>query len=184
MASPIINKNTKILNQLSQINLWISEYDDFFSDFDPSPYAKRTLSEDFLYELKRISNQTKFTHLDIAILVPEKIRNNGINKIVKKRLWDYFSQQYASSHLKKKKLIISGIIFFLTGSVFMLTSTFLTRYENFAFFVHFFIVLLELVGWFSIWQALDILIFETKELNVELEFYDKLNESEIKFLSY
>lgn len=184
MASPIINKNTKILSQLSQINLWIDEYDDFFSDFDPSPYAKRTLSEDFLYELKRISNQTKFTHLDITILVPTKIRNTGINKIVKKRLWEYFSQQFSITKNKKKKLIFSGIIFFLIGSTFMLTSAFLEKYEFVAFYLHFLILLMELIGWFSIWQALDILIFETKELNTELEFYSKLNDSEIKFLNY
>ena len=51
----------------SEIPLWLDNYNDLFSDFDPRHYSNRALSQDFLEELKRASRdkQTKTVNLKL-----------------------------------------------------------------------------------------------------------------------
>ena len=39
----------------AKIFLWLDDFDDIFSDFDPRPYSARELSDDFLDEVRKIA---------------------------------------------------------------------------------------------------------------------------------
>ena len=44
----------KELLEKTQISLWLDDYADIFSDFDPRPFSQRALSDDFLNEAKKV----------------------------------------------------------------------------------------------------------------------------------
>ena len=39
------------------VSLWLDNYDNIFSDFDPRSYAHRELSDDFLIEAKKVTHE-------------------------------------------------------------------------------------------------------------------------------
>ena len=51
-------------------------------------------------------------------------------------------------------------------------------------FTKFLFVLLEPGGWFCFWEGLNQVIFEPKTKKHELDFYKKMANSRINFLSY
>lgn len=55
-AQQKIEETEKIL-EMSEISIWLDNYDDIFSDFDPRPYSQRSLSDDFLAEAKKIEHE-------------------------------------------------------------------------------------------------------------------------------
>lgn len=44
---------------LNSIQIALDHYDDIFSDFDPSPFSQRMLSDDFLKEMQKRYIETK-----------------------------------------------------------------------------------------------------------------------------
>ncbi len=45
----------KSLLKLAEISILLNSYNDIFSAFDPSEYAERTLSDDFIIQTKNFS---------------------------------------------------------------------------------------------------------------------------------
>ena len=39
------------------ISIWLDNYDDIFSGFDPKPYSERVLSDDFLTEVGKVCKE-------------------------------------------------------------------------------------------------------------------------------
>ena len=95
-------KNTK---ENYSISLWIDFYDDIFSDFDPRHFSLRNISDDFLYEVKKVCGENDFIIKEFKLLIPENERNLKTESIIIKRLHNYFikNQHY---FLRKKTIKI------------------------------------------------------------------------------
>ncbi|MBI2575624.1 hypothetical protein HYV84_00270 [Candidatus Woesearchaeota archaeon] len=48
----------------------------------------------------------------------------------------------------------------------------------------FLIVLLEPAGWFLFWEGLNLVIFESKKIQPDYLFYDKMSRSQTQFNTY
>lgn len=175
----------KEVGLMSAISLWIDGYEDIFSDFDPRPYSQRIISDDFLFEAKRAVRETSTGKIELKLLIPENKRNKNQESIIKKRLKDSFHKQYHNLQKEKKNIIKKGIAFAITGIILMFLATFiLVKYPEEHFFLSFLIVLLEPAGWFTFWEGLNLVIFDSKEKKQELEFNKKMSKCIILFLPY
>jgi hypothetical protein len=72
------------------VSLWLDTYEDIFSDFDPHPYGRRALSEDFLAEARRAVRDRRDEVPELRLLVPTRIRSLEDETIIRKRLRDHF----------------------------------------------------------------------------------------------
>jgi translation elongation factor EF-Ts len=188
-----LNKNVKeilteeqknALLEDAKISLWIDSYNELFSDFDPRSYSKREISADFLAEAKRFARD-QFDGADLVILVPSKLRDKNIEGIIKKRLKQSFLKQHEFLVNKKKKIILQGITFLLLGVFFMVFTTFiLFSYDVKDFLIYFLGVIGEPAGWFLFWEGLNLIIFDSKERNSDLEFNKKMSKINIIFNDY
>ena|SRR3989344_1325162 len=166
------------------IALVLSNYDDMFSDFDPRPYSVRSLSVDFIDETKRASIDKAISGLELHLIVPQNLRNQKLEKIIKKRLKSHFKKHLKKVHFQNRKMIHRGTAFIITGAITMFLATlFLFRYANQDMFKHFMLILLEPAGWFFFWEGLNMIIFETEHKKPEEEFYRKMTACAIKFTS-
>src|SRR3990172_5046468 len=86
---------------LRAISLWLDNYDDVFSDFDPRPFSDRAISVDFLVEAKKMFRENSKGTFELRFLVPSAVRNSGEEAIVSSRLKRYFK---ALEHEEKKKI--------------------------------------------------------------------------------
>ena len=184
MTATIEEEKQKLL-ALSEISLWLDNYDDIFSDFDPRPYYQRALSEDFLSEAKRATRDKVSGSIELKLLIPAEKRNENDEKLIKKRLKEHFKRHYNMLLQEKRKLTKLGSFFVLGGILAMMLATIvLLRYGEKNFLTSFLVVLLEPAGWFLFWEGLHTLIFRPKDAKSDLEFYRKALTYDIHFLPY
>jgi len=173
------------LLQMSEISLWLDNYDDIFSDFDPRPFSQRALSEDFLEEAKRASRDKVSGAIELKLLLAEKSRDKSIEKTIKKRLGEHFKRHHDLLEKEKTGTIKKGVLFGGIGIMLMLLAVFIVvNYAQESILTAFLIILLEPSGWYFLWSGLDMIVFKSKTISPDLVFYEKMTTSSVEFVSY
>lgn len=172
------------LLELAEVSILLDSYDDIFSDFDPSSYSERTLSDDFIIQVKKISGSKSRNKLSLKLLLPANKRNETDEKAIVKRLHSYFKNvhqalEFEVKNTNKKGLILTGI-----GIAIMVAASYISFMKPEKYPVHFLLVLFEPAGWFLLWTGLDLLVFSSKETKKDLDFNLRMAKSEIKFFTY
>jgi hypothetical protein len=176
--------STKVGITKSEISLWLDNYGDLFSDFDPRPYSNRSLSQDFLDELRRATRNIEAGEFHVKLLAPTALRKPADEVVIRKRLKDHFKKHFLVVKKEHQKLIRKGIILAVLGFLFMLGATFVGHYGKETLLVTFLTVILEPGGWFMMWYGMDQIFYFGKEKKPEYEFYEKMDKADIKFDSY
>jgi len=170
--------------ETSEVRVAIHTYDDIFSNFDPRPIAQRGFSEDFLFEAKRAAIVKEDKKIDFIFMMPRKNRDLKEETKIERRLREYFRKHLNIINGEKKKIIKRGFSFTAFGVIIMLLATFLLfKFKEESFLTSFLVILLEPAGWFLFWEGLDLVIFESKRANPNLEFHKKMANASIKFMS-
>lgn len=186
-----MNQFTEEINPVSkqsllkhaEINILLSSYNDIFSDFDPSAYAERTLSDDFIIQAKKISKNKSGKTMSLRLLLPANKRNEQDEKVIVERLHSYFKNVHQQLVSEVRKINIRGLILTLTGTVIMIAASYISFIKPEKYPVHLLLVLFEPAGWFLLWFGLDHLVYSSKEPKKELDFYNRMTKSEIKFFT-
>lgn len=154
------------MSKIKQISIAIDTWDDIFSDFDPSPLSYRTLSEDFLRELTKRYRETKSGQFIVMIYAPLKLKRGHKEKIIVRRIRDYFDTKYQQKRGEVRKYALTGGLMLLTGltviiGLYFLRSTIASE-------------LLLPLGWFGAWEGIskvfNILTSAKQELDIENKF--------------
>ncbi len=178
-----INK-LKHPEEIKTIVLSLDTYNDLFSDFDPRPYSVRTISNDFLLELKRVDPELIYNNYHILFVIPKGQRIIKDESIIKKRLTEFFNKEYLLHNNYKKKIIQLGSIFIALGVlVIFLFFYILPKYPNVMDSFSFFQIIFELVGWFLLWEGLNQIIFVSKEKRNHIKLYFRLSNAKITFVN-
>jgi hypothetical protein len=169
----------------NKLSLWLDDYSDIFSDFDPRPFSKRVLSDDFISEAKKLTRDNTEGFAEIYLQIPKGTRSRSAEKVVRKRLRAYFAGRLKHLQDKRKKILRQGSFFILLGVSLMVITTFiLVNYYGKNFFVTLLSVIAEPAGWFLFWEGLNLMIFHAKEEKFDLSFNKKLSNCKIYFDSY
>ena len=169
--------------QNNKLNLFINDYNYLFSDFDLRNFSLRTLSVDFLDEIKRIILDKKEKPVEVQIILPQKERNVKDEELIKERMRHYFLKHYNLAREDEKKTKIRGGLFLASGIIIMAIASWIIFSLGESRLIYtFFVTLLEPAGWFFFWEGLGILIFEPRERKKELEFYEVMYKARISFL--
>lgn len=181
-----ISPETKdMLPQIFQVSLWLDNYDDIFSDFDPRHYSQRALSDDFLLEAKKATRETATGRIELKFLIPENQRKLELEGVIKKRLRAHFKKHYFQQQEQRNEIIRQGAAYIALGFILMfLTTTILFWNLNTNFILTLISVIAEPAGWFLLWEGLNLVIFRSKEKNPDLDFYRKMSNCSIYFQSY
>ena len=179
-----INPDSKqFLLKHAEINILLSSYNDIFSDFDPSAYAERTLSDDFIIQAKNISRNKWRNMMSLRLLLPSDKRNEQEEKVIVKRLHTYFKSIHQQLKSEVRKANTRGFILTLIGITVMIAASYISFTKPEKYHVHLLLVLFEPAGWFLLWIGLDHLVYSSKETKKELAFYSKMTKSEVNFFS-
>jgi len=178
-------KEMKKVLQMSEIALWLESYDDIFSDFDPRPFAQRTISDDFLLEVMKVARDRGKEDFELKFLMAPEVRQHSHEPTIKKRLHEYFSKHYHQLLKEKKGIFQRALIFVLAGIILMFVSSFTAYlYLGKSFIFNFIVAITEPAGWFLFWEGLNRAIKDYKKINPNVDFYRKMAKSAITFLSY
>ena len=168
---------------LSLIHMGLDSYDDIFSDFDPSPYPERLLSEDFILEAKRRYAETKKGGLELRFSLPAKLRSQKTETLIKRRLKQYFQMKVRDEEEDIKKSRMRGAVYFGAGFVVLLSGALVPRVEMLKDVAHFIEILLVPIGWFGMFDGVELLIESPRKFEKEINFNRKLSEANYTFFS-
>jgi hypothetical protein len=165
------------------VSLWLDNYDDIFSDFDPRPYGQRALSEDFLAEARRAVHDRPDAVPELRLLISAPARNLNDEATIRKRLRDHFRRHADRLGQERRHAVWVSLGVAVAGFVIMTVSALLRRQpETVARTVAH--VFLEPAGWFAVWFGLDQLFYGTRELAREHAFYRKMARADVVFTTY
>ena len=175
---------SEIIEDTAEIRFVLDDYEDIFSDFDPRQLSERGLSEDFLSEAKRACLDKYSKKINLTFLVPEKVRKPKDEEIIKERLKKHFKKHHAIFKKKKEGIMKKGVGFAFTGAVLMIIATFLLfNFKEENILASFLTVLLEPASWFLFWEGMNLVIFDSKKTNNNLQFNEMMANATIKFVS-
>jgi hypothetical protein len=165
---------------VGSVDLWLDSYDDIFSDFDPSPYERRGISEDFLNELVGRCKKNPDSEMHFRISVPKEKRDKEIEEGINSRLKGHFSAVSYRADAKAKKskkfgtLLAGGGAFVYFGSFALeLRFPFIKEIRE----------VLEFPCWFSMWEGLRRFIVERDPQVEKAAIYSRLAKADYVFLS-
>ncbi len=179
-----LKEEKKELLKMAEISIWIDVYDDLFSDFDPRPYSQRALSDDFLREAKKASEDKSTGTVELRFLAPAEQRNFAEEKLIKKRLLTHF-QKHASllgkeiADHRKKGIILTGLGFSL-----MVLAAYIAANDLKDILQSILMVFLEPSGWFITWVGLEKIVYTAGQKKADFNFYRRMAKSRIIFTSY
>jgi hypothetical protein len=167
----------------SEISLSLDTYDDIFSDFDPRPYSERALSDDFLNESRKAARDKPKT-IELNFLIPEKLRNLGIEAKIKRRLKEHFKKHYLELEDEAKRVMKKGMAVAFVGFFLMILATMLYDLQDPSLPILFLRTMIEPSGWFMVWYGLDQIFYTKNQHRPEKEFYMKMSNANITFTSF
>jgi len=175
------------LSDTSEVSLKLDKYEDIFSDFDIRPFSGRALSVDFLDEIKRATRDKGDNGIELILNVAETKRSEFHETTIKERLASHFGRHYRLLLEEKRHITRLGVSMVTMGIACMIAATFVVFSDpSRNLLLSFLVVFLEPAAWFLLWEGMDLIIFHSKKINPELEFYRRMTESSgnIHFKSY
>lgn len=170
------------IRDFQDISIAIDSWDDIFSDFDPSPLERRNLSEDFLHELRKRYRETPRGSFALTIYCPENLKDDVSEKLVIKRLKQYFKFRQLEYQKEINGAVGRGVLFVVIGACFLATLTLLTYYKLFsALAIELLGIILMPLGWFGVWEGFSRIIEPRPLLKKDLELFTKLAKAAYKF---
>ena len=171
------------IDKATSISLALDDYEDLFSDFDPRPYSERSLSEDFLHELKRAAMSKEEKGLSLVMLLPKERHNAAHEHTILERLKSHFRHHHRLLEEKRKEVTKTGTWMVGLGIVFMFLATYLLVEIKQTIWTAFIVVLLEPAGWFTFWEGLNLIVFRSKDVAPDLSFYRKMSGAKVTFVA-
>lgn len=166
-----------------EISIWLDDYKDIFSDFDPRPYAERALSDDFINELRKVCNESEFAVKKLILQIPEKMRDKKTEEIVERSIELYIKRHYQTALERKRRIRKKSFAMIAIGLLCMAIASYIHKLQAKEFVYAILIICFEPAGWFLVWTGLDDLLSISKRKSNELDFYNKLHSSKIHFMS-
>lgn len=165
------------------ITIWLDTYDDIFSDFDPREYKHRALSDDFLGELRKIvrEDEDKENEREFHLLIPSAIRNKETENVISDRLHTYFKKALQRLNDEIRTIRTRGIIYMLTGFIFLLIAGYISFTHPTAIGLHFLMITLEPAGWFFVWIGFDNLANTLLRKRPDMVFLARMTKNKIIF---
>lgn len=164
------------------VSIGLDSYEDIFSDFDPRPFHERNISDDFLYELKKVSGESDQAVTDLQLLMPPKARDPANEEVIAKRLHAHFRKNFGLLQTEMKGKKKKGALLTFSGCILMLFASYVSLIKSGNILLHTLLVILEPAGWFMIWTGLDILFGSFKKGRPERDFFNKISKSKIVFV--
>ncbi len=186
ISNNVVDEKEHEILAKAEVSLILDSYNDIFSDFDPRPDSQRALSVDFLEEARRATREIKPGVFELRFLIPAAHRRLDKEAVIKKRLKDHFKKHADILEQEKSKIVRQGFYFIGLGVIFMLVAAFvLYKYHDVISLVkEMLVVMLEPGGWFLFWEGLALVIFKSKVVKPDLDFYRKMGKAEIIFTHY
>lgn len=163
--------------KLNSIHISLDEYDDIFSDFDPLPYSDRTLSDDFLKELRKHDLHEKDQKINIHFSIPKVLRIIKTESLIKKRLKSYFDFRFLNINKKMQYQLFLGIFSFLFGILLLAGEEFLNPFLSQNYLIPVIRIVLVTIGGYVTYVGFECMLRYRKLSKISISFQNLAHAS-------
>ena len=160
------------------IHIALDNYNDIFSDFDISPFSRRTVSDDFLHEIEKRHVETEKGDFEVRLTLPQKFRDAKAESVIKKRLRDFFATKLRHKEKEIGARKRTGIIKLITGlavvvAIFELSIGYDAPFATFA----------SVFALYSLFTGFENIFEVPGKLEQERQLFRKFSKARYHFLS-
>jgi hypothetical protein len=163
---------------LQSADIALDNYDDLFSDFDPSPYEKRLLSEDFIYELRRRYAARGKGEFIVNFTLPGAVRSEKTEALIRKRIKEHFKSRVREIERKAREKANNGAARLAIGIILSFALFLIPALETVPALTIFSVLI-----WYSTWSGLENLLQASTSYSRKRAFAEKFMKAEYNFLS-
>ncbi|MBH1939509.1 hypothetical protein I5677_01215 [Mobilitalea sibirica] len=164
------------------IEIGIDDYTDIYDQWDPVPFRKRFINEEFNeFILTSAEDIPRKNNIVIALYLPESKRDSNREAAVKSAYENFYL--YAAAREKRNWINLRGkTIFYFTFSLLLLAFGYfyLSETEHIVFNV-----IREGIfigGWVFLWESITNVFITRRELKGMINLYKRIYQSEIRFI--
>lgn len=166
---------------MSEISLWLDNYDDIYSDFDSRHFLKRRISEDFLHELRLAKKYKRERITGLSLFLPGEMRKESSETAIINSLRSFFDSQLQTSNNRYRVKLNNGVVALIAGLLIMAVNSYMGFYSLHSLPFFTLRILLEPCGWFLLWLGFDFLFYDLRELKREKNFFREFSGISIRF---
>lgn len=168
----------KVSDALQATQIALDNYEDIFSDFDPSPIEKRLLSEDFISELRRRHAATGKGEFMVNFTLPKAMRSEKTEALIRKRLKEHFKGRVREIERKAREKADNGSHRLLAGVLLTIALFLFPQLEVVPV-----LTILSVLIWYSLWSGLENVLEASSSLRRKKAFAEKFMKAEYNFYS-
>ena len=172
---PVEARTVSDVLQTAQIAL--DSYDDIFSDFDPSPYETRLLSDDFLNELRRRHAEKRKGEFVVNFSLPGRLRSEKTEALVRKRIKDYFRGRLRDVDKAVRDRLRNGMLRLLAGALVSLSLIVFPQLDVVPA-----LTLISVLIWYVLWSGFENIFEASGTLKRKHIFYEKFMRAGYTFM--
>jgi hypothetical protein len=177
-----LKKIEQRVKDLKEIAIVIDTWDDVFSDFDPRPLNQRTVSGDFVDELKKRYYENRKGEFIVSIYAPQSLQSSESEKMVMQHLKKHFRLRFLQKKKDIARMRIRGLIFVLIGISSLSYLTLATYYKFLSeIAIEILGIFLMPLGWFGFWEGLSKLIDMSPVSLRDEKIFEKLSKAVYRF---
>jgi hypothetical protein len=164
------------------IEVSLDNYDDVYDDWDPSPFKKRDIEDEFNDFIVNSSEDIPLNHnISIVLYLPISKKDEKKETTLISAYRNYYN--YALVRLEKSQSNLNQkTIFYLLGSILLLSIGYFFFKDDQSVALN---VLHEGVfigGWVFLWEFFTNVFIKTRESNFQYKLYKRLYKSQITFI--
>ena len=163
----------------TDIGIALDTYDDIFSDFDIRGYDERAISRDFLDELRlRLRRHVSETPLAIVLLIPISERSPQQEGLILERLASFFQERKAYYRKENRRTLLTSLLLVAIGLGLAMGANLLVGYPGVPSLLSDFLLI---PAWFFVWNGLELLIKNRREISRKGDYYGLLRGARLEF---
>lgn len=171
-----VQDQKKVSDVLQSVHIAIDSYDDIFSDFDPSPFETRILSDDFLNELRKRYAETPKGAFSVTFTLPRSFRSEKKEALIRKRIKDYFKHRLKEMDKVVKERITRGSLRVFMGIVISLSVIIVPSLEQVLV-----AALISPLVWYLMWSGFESIFEADRKLLKKKNFLERFMKAEYIF---
>ncbi|HWB64841.1 MAG TPA: hypothetical protein VG603_15095 [Chitinophagales bacterium] len=178
-----IEETKKFLNK-PEISVWIDKYDDVFSDYDSRPFAERSLSDDFLREVRKMASEKSSGDIQLKFHILDDQRDPESEQIIINNLNKHFENIAQALKSEQRNILNKGFMLLAGGTLLIVFLVFLNSMPYKSAFLAGLHSMLEPVGWFMSWTGLDHVFQNSRKAKATLHYNSMMAHASIEFSSF
>ncbi|MEJ8553342.1 hypothetical protein [Tepidibacter sp. Z1-5] len=169
-------------NNTYLIKVSLDDYDDVYDDWDPSPFKKRDIEDEFNDFIVNSSEDIPLNfNIQIVLYLPESKKDPKKEVALLSAYKNYYS--YAIEKLvKNKSNLHKKTLSYLFISILFLSMGYFFIKDTPNVFLNVLHEGIYIGGWVFLWEFFTNIFITTREVQAEYKLYKRLYQSEVKFI--